>query len=171
MSISFEKIAMWLAHGLVRWANKRHYEKAGDGEKIEGQVVIIGGESIEVSAMDLEGTCQLLVLSAPYTILLAEYLPDIRDSMDAPDSPRLLQTIFMRMRHEIQAFPGDLTKALAIMLRKEPEWVAQQASPAEVVAALPVLDRVNGFTELYKLSNQFRFGDTGKGLNNGPKPN
>lgn len=171
MSINLEKIAMWLAHWLVRWSNSHHLKKTKDGEKNGVQVVIIGGESVEVRPMDLEGTCQLLVLSAPYTILLAEYLPDIRESMDAPDSPRLLQTIFMRMRHEIQAFPGDLTKALAIMLDREPEWVAQQASPAEIFAALPVLDRVNGFTELYQLSNQFRFGDTRKEWNDEPRSN
>jgi len=113
--------------------------------------VTVGGEQVEIRPLDLETACEVLILISPYLVLLEDYLPDIQKALDAPDRPRLLQVSFVRLRREMKDFPGDTTRFLALLLDKDPSWIAKKVEPAEVLEALGTIDRVNSLTEMYRL--------------------
>jgi hypothetical protein len=112
--------------------------------------VILGGERIAVSPLGLEKALELLLLLAPYLALLERHLPVIQAALWNIDGkrPDLLSAVFRALAGEMQSAPGDLTRAVALLVDRDPEWVAVNALADEVVQALPVLDRVNDFGTL-----------------------
>jgi len=56
----------------------------------------------------------------------------------------------MGLREELSEMPGDMTRALALLLDMEPELLAGQITAQEFVAALPVLDEVNDLMGLWE---------------------
>lgn len=113
-------------------------------------VVTLGGERIVVSPLGLEKALELLLLLAPYLALVERHLPEIQAALRNTDGrrPDLLSTVFRALASEMQSVPGDLTRAVALLVGREPEWIALHALANEIVQALPVLDRVNDFGKL-----------------------
>jgi hypothetical protein len=87
---------------------------------------------------------------APYWPILDEHLPNIEHALINKDRP-LLVGIFTVLREEMQRTPGDITKAVALLAGLDAGWVAKNATAAEVVEALPVLDRVHDLGRLWGL--------------------
>ena len=114
--------------------------------------VTIGGECIAVRPMGLEDALQFLLLIAPYVGALDRHLPMLAEALQEKDGPQrrgFLKAVVTAMAGEMQRAPGDVTKAVSILLGKDPEWVARNALPEEIVRALSVCDEANDFRSLF----------------------
>jgi len=113
--------------------------------------VMLGGEIIPVEPLGLEDTLRLAFLFAPYLAAFENHLPALQAALEVTGGarPALLSAAVRAMADDMRtSAPGDLTRIVAILVKRDPEWVAQNATPAEVVEALPVLDAVNDFAAL-----------------------
>jgi hypothetical protein len=113
-------------------------------------LIKIGGETIEIAPLSLQDATALILLMAPYWPILDEHLPNLEHALINKDRP-LLVGIFMVLRDEMRKVPGDITKAVALLAGLDAEWVARSATAAEVVEALPVLDKVHDLGRLWGL--------------------
>lgn len=114
--------------------------------------VEIGGECIVVRPMGLEDALRFLLLIAPYVGALDRHLPMLAEALQEKDGPQrrgFLKAVVTAMTGEMERAPGDVTKAVAILLGKEPEWVARNALPEEIVRALSACDEANDFKSLF----------------------
>ena len=113
--------------------------------------VTLGGERIAVSPLDLEDALRLLFILAPHLAAIEHHLPELMAALSNTNGnrPALLTSAFTALIGEMQQAPGDLTRAVALLVGRDPEWVATYALPEEVVAALPVLDEANDFAALF----------------------
>lgn len=121
-------------------------------DKADSLSVTIGGECIAVRPMGLEDALQFLLLIAPYIGALDRHLPMLAEALQEKDGPQrrgFLKAVVTAMVGEMERAPGDVTKAVSILLGKEPEWVARNALPEEIVRALSVCDEVNDFRSLF----------------------
>jgi hypothetical protein len=124
----------------------------------------IGGKRVEVEPLSLQNATALILLMAPYWPILDEHLPHLEDALVNKDRP-LLVGILTVIRDEMRKAPGDITQAVALLAGLDAEWMAQNATAAEVVEALPVLDRVHDLGRLWGLLKAGSFylgGDEGK---------
>jgi len=110
----------------------------------------IGGQRIEIAPLSLQDATALTLLMAPYWPILNEHLPNLEHALINKDQP-LLVGIFMVLREEMRKAPGDITKAIALLAGLDAKWVARNATAAEVVEALPVLDQVHDLGRLWGL--------------------
>jgi hypothetical protein len=110
----------------------------------------IGGQRVEIAPLSLQNGTALILLMAPYWPILDEHLPNVEHALINKDRP-LLVGIFMVLRDEMRETPGDITRAVALLSGLDARWVAQNATAAEVVEALPVLDRVHDLGRLWGL--------------------
>lgn len=110
----------------------------------------IGGQRVEIVSLSLQNATALILLMAPYWPILDEHLPNLEQALINKDRP-LLVGIFMVLREEMRKAPGDITKAVALLAGLDAEWVARNATAAEVIEALPVLDRVHDLGRLWGL--------------------
>lgn len=110
----------------------------------------MGGETFEPPSLDLEQSLELLLLLAPYVALIENHLSEFQAALadTMGNRPRLLSTLLRTLSTEIE--PQDLTKAFAILLQKPPEWF-RGVKAIELIQALPVLDTVNNFAEVFAL--------------------
>ncbi len=110
----------------------------------------IGGQRIEIMPLSLQDATAIILLMTPYWPILDEHLPNLEHALINKDRP-LLTGIFMVLRDEMRKAPGDITKAVALLAGLDAEWVARNATAAEVVEALPVLDKVHDLGRLWGL--------------------
>jgi hypothetical protein len=110
----------------------------------------IGGQRIEVAPLSLQDMVTLILLMTPYWPILDEHLPNLEHALINKDRP-LLVGIFTVLRDEMRKAPGDITRAVALLAGLDAEWVARNATAAEVIEALPVLDRVHNLGRLWGL--------------------
>lgn len=111
----------------------------------------VGGKRLPVRPLTLENALELALLLGPHLALIEDHLPEIRRALTATDGgrPRLLSALFTSMRDDLASVPGDMTRALALMLDCDPIWLAERITAQEFVKALPVLDEVNDLTGLW----------------------
>jgi hypothetical protein len=112
--------------------------------------VKIGGQRVEIKPLSLQDTITLALLMMPYWPILDEHLPHLEHALINKDRP-LLVGIFTVLRDEMRKIPGDITKAVALLAGLDAKWVAQNATAAEIVEALPALDQVHDFGRLWGL--------------------
>lgn len=117
--------------------------------------VVFGGESFEITPLNLKQTIELMLVLAPHLALIENYMPEIKQALAAKNGgnnrPELLRTIFLAMREDMRTLPGDMTKALSILCGvDDPVWLAKNAKPQEFIAALSVLDEVHDFGRLWQ---------------------
>jgi len=100
--------------------------------------------------MGLEDCLRFVLLVGPHVATVERALPDIRAALkDASGRrPDLLSAALGALAGEMQSAPGDLTRAVALLAGREPEWIATNATAAEVVRALPALSRANDLVAL-----------------------
>ena len=123
----------------------------------------IGGQRIEVAPLSLQSATALILLMAPYWPTLDEHLPHLEHALINRDRP-LLVGVFTVLRQEMRKAPGDITQAVALLADLDAEWVARNATAAEIVEALPVLDRIHDLGWLWGLlrAGSSYLGDGGK---------
>lgn len=63
----------------------------------------------------------------------------------------LLTGIFMVLRDEMRQTPGDIVKVVSLLSGVESDFIARHATANEIVAALPVLDKVHDFRRLWRI--------------------
>ncbi len=114
--------------------------------------VVVGGEHLPIKPLTLENAIRLLLLLAPYLVLIEGRWPEIRRALATTNGqrPALLSTIFRELSDRMREAPGDMTRALGLLLDKDPAWLAGRITATEFVAALPVLDEVNDLTALWE---------------------
>lgn len=114
--------------------------------------VTIGHERIEVKPLTLENALSLILLLSPHISLIETKWPEFKQALDSTNGkrPQLLRAVFLSLRDEMIMFPGDVTRAFALLLNRDLEWTATHASAEDFVNALPVLDNVNNFVALWK---------------------
>lgn len=112
--------------------------------------VTIKGETFSPQPLDLEEALTLLLLLAPYVAMIENHLAEFQTALKdtAGDRPRLLSALLRTLSSDIQ--PADITRVFALLLHKPPEWF-RGIKPLELVEALPVLDDVNDFNEIFTL--------------------
>ena len=112
--------------------------------------ITIGDETFEPLSLDLEESIKLLLLLVPYVALLENYILDFQTALKDTSGkrPRLLFSLLQTLSTEIA--PQDMTKAFAILLHKPPEWF-RGVKAKELVQALPILDDINDFAEIFSL--------------------
>lgn len=91
---------------------------------------------------------------SPHIVRLEQHWPEIDNAFKSSDGtrPQVLFHTFIILRHEMASLPGDISKAMVLLLGKDIKWVAQNVKAQEFLEALPVLDRVNDFKQLWQLS-------------------
>lgn len=117
--------------------------------------VTLGGQCIEVKPMNLENCLSLLLRLGPYLATIERYLPDIRAALreDTGRRPDLLSAGMRALAGDMQAAPGDITRAVALLAGVAPEWLAANATAEEIVKALPALGKAN---DLWVLLSELR---------------
>lgn len=100
--------------------------------------------------MTLENALQLALLLAPHVARIEAHWPEIRRSLEGQGKrPQILTATFTALRGELAEMPGDMVKAMALLLDREPPEIAAEMTAQEFVEALPVLDRVNDLGKLW----------------------
>ena len=130
---------------LVKRIRRKH-------DETDSLSVTIGGECIAVRPMGLEDALQFVLLIAPYIGSLDRYLPMLAEALQektAPERRGFLKVVVTAMADEMQRAPGDVTKVVALLLGRDPEWVARNALPEEIVRALTAFDEANDFRSLF----------------------
>lgn len=127
--------------GLMYWLTRLRRKKRS---------VVLGGERVPIEPLGLEAALELGLLLAPYVAGIERHLPELKAALEATNGrrPQLLTAAMRALVGEMRQAPGDLTRAVALLVGRDPEWVALHALPAEVVQALPVLDEANDFGAL-----------------------
>jgi hypothetical protein len=117
--------------------------------------VVLGGRRIVVRPMNLEHCLELALLLAPYVGAVERYLPDLRAALKDTSGrrPDLLSAGLRVLAGDMQAAPGDITRAVALLAGVDAEWLAANATAAEIVKALPVLGEAN---DLWALLGELR---------------
>lgn len=112
--------------------------------------VTIKGETFTPLPLDLEQSIELLLLLAPYVALFENHLSEFQAALKDTEGnrPRLLSALLRTLAGEMK--PEDITKTFALLLDKPPEWF-RGVRPVELVEALPVLDDVNNFNDIFSL--------------------
>lgn len=104
--------------------------------------------------MTLENAIELLLLLAPYLALIEGRWPEIQRALAATNGqrPTLLSAVFRELSDQMRNAPGDMTRALGLLLDKDPLWLAGRITAVEFVEALPVLDEVNDLAALWQIA-------------------
>lgn len=91
---------------------------------------------------------------SPHIAQLEQHWLEIDRAFKSSDGTRsqVLFHTFVILRHEIASMPGDISKVMALLLDKNVEWVARNVTAQEFLDALPILDKVNDFRQLWQLS-------------------
>jgi hypothetical protein len=110
--------------------------------------ITLGGQAVEIQPLSLQDATALVLLMVPYWPILDEHLPHLEQALIDKERP-LLVGIFTVLREEMREAPGDITKAVSLLAGLEPDWVAKNATAAEMVEALPTLDRVHDLGRLW----------------------
>jgi hypothetical protein len=112
--------------------------------------VIIGGEKVPIKPLSLKAALEFILLLSPHLSLIERHWGEFQRALSGSGKrPQILQAIFSALREEMQKTPGDMIKALGILLDRDPEWLAQNITAREFVEALPVLDEVNDFPAMW----------------------
>lgn len=106
--------------------------------------VVIGGKARAVKPLGLQAALELMILLAPYLATIEANLGNLRGSY-------LLRDIFTMLHQRMSNAPGDILKAMSLLLDCEVEWLAPRITAQEFLAALPILDEVNNFGELWAI--------------------
>ena len=114
--------------------------------------VKLGNEWHAVHPLSLENALKLALLLAPHAARVEAHWPELKAALARTDGgrPQVLGALFLALREELASMPGDILQAAALLLDKDPLWLAGNMSAQEFVGALPTLDRVNDLKRLWE---------------------
>lgn len=124
--------------------------------------VKIGDGRVAVRPVGIEGAIRLALLIAPYMATFQRYSGEISaavalDHRRNGNEPSTLRAVVTAMTQDLEHAPGDVIEIVSIFLDQEPEWVAQNATAAQVVAALPAIDAANDLAALVRCTGLLGF--------------
>ena len=108
----------------------------------------VGDEWIEVSPLSLEDTLTLVILLAPHIAKIEAHWGELQAGLRYDRGE--LSALLMALRQEIAKTPGDIVATFAILTGQDVDWIARNASAADLVNALPVLGEINDFKMLWQ---------------------
>jgi len=114
--------------------------------------LLMGGERVEIKPLTLENALKLILLLAPHLAHLEEHWPQIKQALEVTDGnrPQVLSAIFVGLRDKMAEVPGDMVKAMGLLLDRDQAEIAVAMTAQEFVSALPVLDKVNDLHGLWR---------------------
>ncbi len=118
--------------------------------------VFLGGQRVAVKPLSMENAIKLILLLAPHLARLEEHWPQVKQALEMTDGtrPRALSALFTGLRDEMAKVPGDMVKAMALLLDRDQAEIAVQMTAQEFVDALPALDEVNDFHSLWRAAKE-----------------
>lgn len=128
---------------------------------------MIGGERVEAAPLTLENALKLALLLAPHAARVEEHWPEVRAALARTDGRRgdVLSSLFVGLRGELASAPGDMVRAMGLLLGRDPVWVAERVTARQFVDALATLDEVNDLVGLWEAVQAL--GITARYRNNG----
>lgn len=113
-------------------------------------VVKIGGQRVEVAPLSLQNVIELSLLFAPYLHLIEEDLPRLKQAYSTKGKS-LLPEIALILHQKMKDNPGDISRAVALLIGVDSNWLVRSATAAEIVGCLPVLDRAHDLPRLWAI--------------------
>lgn len=117
------------------------------GQKLP--IIKVGNEWIEVKPLALETTLTLIILLSPHIAKIESHWPEFQAALLSDKRGAMLSALFMALRGEMAGTPGDITRAFALLIGRNYEWVATHAQASDLISAIPTLDRINDFGKLW----------------------
>lgn len=113
--------------------------------------VTFGGQTYEVKPLSMENSLSLMLLLSPYIALLEEKWPEFQAALQDTGGMRggMLFAFFRTIREDMAMLPGDMTKAVALLVGCDSRELAQTATGEELVEALSALDRIHDLRGIY----------------------
>lgn len=112
-------------------------------------IIKVGNEWIEVKPLALESTLTLIILLSPHIAKIESHWPEFQAALSSDKRGAVLSALFMALRSEMAATPGDITRAFALLIGRDYEFVARNATASDLINAIPTLDRINDFGKLW----------------------
>lgn len=111
----------------------------------------VGGQRIKVRPLTLENALDLALRLAPYIARIERRWPELARAFQTTGGQRLelLVAVFTALRDELALAPGEMTRALALMLDCDAAWLAERITAREFLEALAVLDEVNDLVGIW----------------------
>jgi len=118
--------------------------------------ITLGGRRVKVKPLTLENALKLILLLAPHLARIEEHWPGIKQALEMTDGsrPRVLTAILTGLRDEMAAMPGDMVRAMALLLDRDTAEIAVAMTAKEFVEALPVLDDVNDLHSFWRATKE-----------------
>lgn len=100
--------------------------------------VVLGGQTIVIKPLMAVEGIRLCLLLGPYLPKLFKAAEALIQRGDPDERVNLLR----ELANAMGTFPGDLMRMVGIVVDRRPEWVAQNATAEEVLAALVVIAEI-----------------------------
>ena len=111
-------------------------------------VVKIGGQRVEVAPLSLQSVIELSLLFAPYLHLIEENMAQIEQAYTSKRGS-LISEIFLILHKQMKGNPGDISRAVALLIGVDSGWLVRKATASEVIGCLPILDRAHDLRRLW----------------------
>ena len=108
------------------------------------KTVVLGDEIIIVNPLSLSDYMEAIILLMPYAVLYEE----VSGRLAGVDDNYLVFRIIRETHDHMATFPGDMTRLIGLLVNRPAHWIAENASPEQVMLALPILDEVHRFDVL-----------------------
>jgi len=132
-----------LREQLSRWA-----KKLKSGRKLPEETwVTLGGQIHRVEPLRALEGIKLCMIVGPYVPKLWE----IGKAFSLKDKSEIKTGILRGLVNEMEKFPGDLIKAVGLLIKREPRWLIENATAQELFTALIKLNEFSGFWNLLML--------------------
>lgn len=111
--------------------------------------VIIGGHRVEVKPLTFDSAVEIALLLAPVLPYIENHKYEFAQALISSRNPDVLSALFQSLSEEMMPHTGVVSKVIALLVGVSPKEFAQKVTVNEVVAMLPVLNRVHNIPQLY----------------------
>lgn len=129
-----------LRERLRRWTNKLRPR----GKSSPETWVTLGGTIHRIEPLGALEGIKLCMIVGPYMPRLWE----INKTLGTTSTNEIKLEILRNLASEMGKFPGDLIRVVGLLIKREPEWLIENASATELFAALIELNEFSGFWDL-----------------------
>lgn len=110
--------------------------------KPKTRTVPLGDREVEVKPVSFENMIRAAMLLAPHLARARQEWPAIKAAaMNGGD--RLVFVLVSRLMSSLESMPGDLTKAIALLIDEDATWLARFATAEQIMVLLAEIDRAN----------------------------
>jgi hypothetical protein len=104
--------------------------------------VPLGDREVEVKPASFENMIRAAMLLAPHLARARQEWPAIKAAALA-GGDRLVFVLVSRLMGSLESVPGDLTKAIALLIDEDATWLARFATAEQVMVLLAEIDKAN----------------------------